>query len=527
MSTVKKNYHRYIFCLLFCFYINALTFTVVAEDTLKWVPQINFNIKHGNKRDIGWIGAFAPILQTNDTLTYIDFRFMADTNQDQEGNFGLGYRWMNPDMLSIGGIYGYFDRRFSSFGNKYSQITFGAEYLSTTWDYRGNIYIPENKTFTNKTNTYETKIENLNRFQKIETVTTHLQINKEIPLKGLDAEIGRCIYGIPKLRLYLGGYYFHGRCGLASIKGKQVRSTYAFNSIVTLQAEFRHDNVRKKNYYIGLEINIPMHLNSGKDKRKSLTYIEMRMTEAPIRDVDIVSQNMQEQLIGDQESRIIPTGPRSSLDFNQDDSFFSNMYCSEIGTKSQPRDSNNNSRRKKKSQISSSPKNTTANSYDQNNSHQHSGNCCSKFTTSSASNPYRALSSFQNRQTQSTSTASNSHRHMGNCCQSQGSKSTGSKISPSQPWNTGSQKPQLASKHIHGAHCNHHHHGVKAEPIHVHKTDILKSPKKLTVQNKNKDHHTHDHKNCSHHDEDHSDLIIETSDDESMNDHDAHLTSKE
>lgn len=519
--------------------------TVAEGSPPKWLPQINFNIKHGNKRDIGWMGAFAPILQTNDTLTYIDFRFMADTNQDQEGNFGLGYRWLNPDMLSITGIYGYFDRRFSSFGNKYSQMTFGTEYLSTTWDYRGNIYVPESTTFTNKTNTYETKIENLNKFQKIETVTTHLHINKEIPLKGLDIEIGRSIYGVPKLRLYLGGYYFHGRKGLASIKGKQIRSTYAFNNIVMLQAEFRHDNVRKKNYYIGLEINIPINLNSGTDKRKKLSYIERRMTEAPIRDVDIVSQTVQKQFIDSQESRTIPASTRSrnrqskvfnettsaavldkSQNFNQNDSFFSGIYCTEIGATSRTRERKNTSRAQKKSQKSLYSENTSVNSYTQKSSHHHSGNCCAaKFTTHSSSSLYRSVSA-QYAQKQTVNLTSRAHNHIGNCCQNQASKSIGSKVSPSQSWKARAYKTQLSTSHKHGAHCNH---GMKPTTFHVHKTDILKGSKKISPHNKGKKHHSHhDHKNCTHHhSEPDSDLILEIKDDESANEsspiHETHL----
>ena len=132
--------------IIFLVFLLLTVFKISAEESKKWLPQIDLNIKYGNKRSLGRIGALGPIAQTSDMLSYVDFRFMADTRENQEGNFGLGQRWLNSDKGYITGVYGYFDRRFSNLGNKYNQLTFGIEYLSVTWDYRGNIYIPENKT---------------------------------------------------------------------------------------------------------------------------------------------------------------------------------------------------------------------------------------------------------------------------------------------------------------------------------------------------------------------------------------------
>ena len=231
-------------------------------------------------------------------ITYVDFRFMADTRQDQEGNFGLGQRWLNPKMEYITGVYGYFDRRFSNLGNKYNQLTFGTEYLSTTWDYRANIYVPQNKTFTKKTPRSETKTSYLGGNQRIET-TDYVHVQKEVPLRGIDVEIGRCMPGLPDLRLYTGTYYYQGRASVVSIKGYQFRSNYNLNDYVSLQTEVKRDNVRKKNYYLGIELRIPIGKES--DKNRSLTTIEKRMTEAPIRDVDIVA-NVNESDVVEKES---------------------------------------------------------------------------------------------------------------------------------------------------------------------------------------------------------------------------------
>jgi hypothetical protein len=296
---------KYIISLVF---LLLTGFKISAEESKKWLPQIDLNIKYGNKRSLGRIGALGPIAQTSDMLSYVDFRFMADTRENQEGNFGLGQRWLNSKKGYITGVYGYFDRRFSNLGNKYNQLTFGIEYLSVTWDYRGNIYILENKTFTKKTYRSEAATY-LNGYQKVENTTNYVQTQKEVPLRGVDFEVGRSVPGLPNLRLYMGYYYYQGRASLTCIKGYQLRSAFNLNDYVSLQAEAKRDNVRKKNYYVGIEFRIPIGKES--DKNRSLTTIEKRMTEAPMRDVDIVTNEKETEVVNSQTSTVTSETPKA------------------------------------------------------------------------------------------------------------------------------------------------------------------------------------------------------------------------
>ena len=121
-----------------------------SEHYEKWLPQLDFNAKYGNKRNIGRVGAFAPLAQNNDMLSYLDLRFMGDSRDNKEINAGLGQRWIDRDADRILGVFAYYDRRFSELGNAINQITLGAEYLTSTWDYRLNTHTPLKAKFSKK-----------------------------------------------------------------------------------------------------------------------------------------------------------------------------------------------------------------------------------------------------------------------------------------------------------------------------------------------------------------------------------------
>lgn len=293
---------------------------MVAEEPKKWRPQIDLNIKYGNKRDIGRIGAFGPIAQTNDMLSFVDFRFMAETRSNQEGNFGLGHRWIDPNLGVIWGGYGYYDRRSSNLGNKYNQLTFGAECLSLTWDYRANVYFPERKVYTKTTTIKNENVGDVTGrgYTKGQPGVDYVATQKEVPLKGIDVEVGRAIPDIPSLRLYAGTYYYQGRAGVESIKGYHTRTDFEINEYFTIQAEAKRDNVRKNNFYLGVELRIPLGKETA--KTRGLTDLEKRMTIAPMRDVDIVANDKTETVIvptyhvlADNVHYVLPDGEKNGV----------------------------------------------------------------------------------------------------------------------------------------------------------------------------------------------------------------------
>jgi hypothetical protein len=179
----------------------AMQSVVHASDSKnKWRAKLDLAAKAGNKRHIGRIGAFAPLMQSDSSMLFLDLRFMADSRRNQEGNFGLGYRMLDESSNAIWGMYAFYDRRLTKFGSKINQATFGVERLSDTWDARLNVYIPQKKTKT-KTTGEVVKVHRTG----YDAVTTQ-KAQKEVPLRGLDVEIGRSNPGVYVLRVFGGGY---------------------------------------------------------------------------------------------------------------------------------------------------------------------------------------------------------------------------------------------------------------------------------------------------------------------------------
>ncbi|HQS85102.1 MAG TPA: hypothetical protein PLY23_09475, partial [Alphaproteobacteria bacterium] len=147
-----------------------------------------------------------------------------------------------------------------------------------SWDYRLNTYLPLSSPKDIKGGPLKKQYIGYELYE-----TTQ----KEIPLTGLDYEIGRTVPGLEDLSLYAGGYHF-GAHHSKGMNGGRFRSVYAFNDYVSVNAEFQYDNIRKYSNFFGVCLTIPIGDDDSK-KRKKLSPLERRMTSEVIRDVDIVS----------------------------------------------------------------------------------------------------------------------------------------------------------------------------------------------------------------------------------------------
>lgn len=261
----------------------------------KWQPAINFGGKYGNtnSRRLGKVALFAPLSQDDNSLLYVDFRFVASTHGTKEGNFGIGKRWLTADSQYILGVYGFYDRRYTEMDNIVNQVTLGAEAMSDTWDYRANIYYPQN---TIKEVEKSEAIHNPDEFRytgnnlyRIIRTTTQTHEIHEVPLKGFDLEIGRAVPCFKPLRLYGAYYHFMGKENAPAIKGFRVRADLKFNKYVSLQLEGSHDRFRQRVGFVGLRLTVPLGKEST--KTRELSSLETRMTELPMRDIDIVTSN--------------------------------------------------------------------------------------------------------------------------------------------------------------------------------------------------------------------------------------------
>ena len=106
------------------------------EPQPKWGPSVSFEAKPGNERTLGEIDLFAPLWQDDRSMVFGNVRGQGDTDDNLEGNVGLGYRRILDSDWIVGG-YGYFDYRYSENNNGFVQGTLGVEALSVDWDFRG------------------------------------------------------------------------------------------------------------------------------------------------------------------------------------------------------------------------------------------------------------------------------------------------------------------------------------------------------------------------------------------------------
>jgi parallel beta-helix repeat protein len=281
-----------------------------AEDLLakRWGPWVETGGQFGKGRSLGEMNLFVPLLQNSDTLVFTDLRGKFDNNDSVEGNFGLGIRHMLPSGWNLG-AYGYYDIRRSPYGNNFHQLTLGAEALSEVFDLRANAYLPVGETERRmdlgatatvgpwSSQAVLTGTSLAIQHQAVQTITTSYMVEKA--LAGADAEIGiRLPVFEPDsgfdMHAFVGGYYFGGS-DVEAIAGPRARLEFTAADFVDLPGvkltaglTFQHDDVRGEQWITQARLRIPLQAASSAG-REPLSYMERRMTDTVVRDVDIVS----------------------------------------------------------------------------------------------------------------------------------------------------------------------------------------------------------------------------------------------
>ena len=270
--------------------LSTLPFPPARAEQAKWVASLETGIKTSENRRIGEVNQFLPIAQEERSLLFLDLRTTFDNLSQWEGNFGLGYRVMKDNGWNLG-AYTFFDRRRSTEGNYFSQITTGLEALGENYDARLNTYLP----IGNKTKEVENST-------KVDLSAGSIQIVSGIEkvYHGVDAELGWRVPIFPvehnaEIRVYGGGYWFDAEAS-ESIVGPRARMEFRLydpievlpGSRLTFSGEVQHDDARGSQHFFGLKLRIPLQAEST---AKRLSTQERRMTDPLVRDVDIVTQN--------------------------------------------------------------------------------------------------------------------------------------------------------------------------------------------------------------------------------------------
>lgn len=108
--------------------------------------QITIGGLFGDKQAEGYADALIPVLMLKSGLLFIEPRGSLNDNEENECNFGVGYRQLFPDKNFIVGANAFYDYRETALDNNFSQVGFGLEFLSKWVDARANYYLPEDDT---------------------------------------------------------------------------------------------------------------------------------------------------------------------------------------------------------------------------------------------------------------------------------------------------------------------------------------------------------------------------------------------
>jgi len=263
----------------------------------KWSPYLHLTTKAGDDRRIGRFVFMCPVWQSPDSMFFSDIRSTFDNDENFEGNIGFGFRRIirgidNNDF--IWGIYGFYDRLKSSADNQFNQGMFGAELLKNKFELRGNIYLPENRSYIVGSRT----INSVSLSGTTVMVRNQSLVARERALPGFDAELG---YGFnlgQKDKLWVhGGYFNFNHSDSPEISGPRLRLHCELNDVfgmpestLAIGVEVQHDKIRKNDTFACISLSIPFGAprdpwrESGKKRD-----IESRMMRPVIRDVDVIT----------------------------------------------------------------------------------------------------------------------------------------------------------------------------------------------------------------------------------------------
>jgi O-acetyl-ADP-ribose deacetylase (regulator of RNase III) len=247
----------------------------------EYSTQVNLDGKVGLKRFTGRIGLTIPLFQYNQSLLFTTIIGMTDNNKNIEGNFGLGYRHILHQSIIVGG-YGFFDYRRTLYKNFIKQLTLGFEIMTSNFEFRGNLYLPENKSnLLGHNNKFDARyINHRTRY--------HIQENDilETPMHGFDFEVGGNLPSFEQLQSFVAYYRFFAK-NVSSINGVRIREEYKIFDWLSFGIELNYDNLNKWTNYFSIKLN---YIFGSNNNSYYDNWINHKITQMPIRDLDIFTK---------------------------------------------------------------------------------------------------------------------------------------------------------------------------------------------------------------------------------------------
>ncbi|MCL4679255.1 MAG: inverse autotransporter beta domain-containing protein [Alphaproteobacteria bacterium] len=262
----------------------------MAQEALQ--PRAELNVRPGTERTITMTEFWIPLSQNERAVIYGDLRMMADSEDNKEGNVGVGYRQIVAAPVVGQGVAGaaiWFDHRITDYDSRFNQVTVGGEWLARDWDLRVNGYIPLSGDELHEVADGEGAGASFTGTGLV--VQTNGTVLEESQ-GGVDAEIGWEVGGASAwvaehtdaLRVYGGGYYFDGD-DTDPTAGWKTRVAADITSDIQIGARFQRDGERGSQGFLEATLRFPF----GKKKSYRAEGLRARMDESPERDIDIVT----------------------------------------------------------------------------------------------------------------------------------------------------------------------------------------------------------------------------------------------
>ncbi len=282
----------------------------VGHDHRYWVPEAYFGLRLGNNRVIGEAGTIIPFTQYADRLLFGDARGRLDDRDSREFNLGLGYRQLVADDQLLVGGYVYFDQLRSRWDNTFRQLTVGSELQAERWSARVNAYRAGSSASPIEDQVWvETDLSG-GGDPTLQLVDSYLYFlssggtettfqTHERAINGADFEAGfRMPLRDAGQQLWLhGGWYRFAAGDVPTVSGPRVRADWRVPLLrgvsgarLNVGFEWQRDSVRGAQRFARLEFRMPIggdrarRVSAGHDR-----WYQQRMTQAPVRDVDVIT----------------------------------------------------------------------------------------------------------------------------------------------------------------------------------------------------------------------------------------------
>jgi hypothetical protein len=246
---MRKQILSLTFCLFSC---SLVTQSAFADLNKTAVTFWGFS----GAKTAGEMQFLSPLILDQDFVFFGGGEGRLTTDKDWLVGIGAGLRKIIKSQIYGGYVFADFNTAPGN--NKFWVISPGLESLGENWEERLNGYIPL------KTRIYSSPIDLAENFgiYKYEDLTSsphtiydHLLQNVTEPAIGFDAEVGRTVPHISRLKLFVGGYYFNTR-DLSSITGGSVRISYQLNRYTAFELRDKYDNTKNNQFLIGLKFTL-------------------------------------------------------------------------------------------------------------------------------------------------------------------------------------------------------------------------------------------------------------------------------